>query len=319
MGKYAAPFLAAAATVAFISTGHAQEQPASHSVRVGTFDSRAVAIVYYQSEEQRQYRQDLSKEYSDAEASGDGWRIMQLDAFFPALQHRMHQQGFSTGSVREIMQKLGAELPRVAEEEGVLIIVSEWELPYWSEAVELVDLTPQIVALIDPSDRALRVADEVVNASPPVPMEQFLVQEEGGRSVGEALRPVIDEHGVEVGIERYREFQEAAVERHRGLEESRSEEYDFGEAQLNELGYRYMGEGETETAIEIFKLNVEAYPDGFNTYDSLGEAYMVAGQTVLAIQNYERSLELNPGNDNARQMLERMGVGVEDKGEGATE
>ena len=46
---------------------------------------------------------------------------------------------------------------------------------------------------------------------------------------------------------------------------------------------------------------------------------MEAGQTELAIENYERSLELNPGNDNARQMLERMGVGGEDDGEGARE
>jgi len=305
MGKRAVTFLVAVATAVFVSTGHAQEQSASHSLRVGTFDSRAVAIVYYQSEEQRQFRQDLSKEYSDAEASGDGWRIMQLDAFFPALQHRMHQQGFSTGSVREIVAKLGAELPRVAEEEGVSLIVSKWELPYWSEAVELVDLTPQIVALIDPSDRALMLVDQM-KASPPAPMEQFLAQEEGGRPVGEAIRPVIDEQGVEAGIVHYRELQDAAVERHRELEESRSEEYDFAEAQLNELGYRYLGEGATEIAIQIFTLNVECYPDAYNAYDSLGEGYMEAGQTDLAIENYERSLELNPDNDNARQMLERL-------------
>ena len=54
--------------------------------------------------------------------------------------------------------------------EGVSLIVSKWELPYWSEAVELVDLTPQIVALIDPSDRALMLVDQM-KASPPAPME----------------------------------------------------------------------------------------------------------------------------------------------------
>ncbi|MFQ5891109.1 MAG: tetratricopeptide repeat protein, partial [Gemmatimonadota bacterium] len=109
------------------------------------------------------------------------------------------------------------------------------------------------------------------------------------------------------GIEHYRELREAALE-----------EYNFAEPELNRLGYHYLGEGETEIAIEIFKLNVEAYPDAFNTYDSLGEAYMKAGQKELAIQNYERSLELNPGNDNARQMLRRMGVDVEDEGDAET-
>jgi cytochrome c-type biogenesis protein CcmH/NrfG len=59
-------------------------------------------------------------------------------------------------------------------------------------------------------------------------------------------------------------------------------------------------------AIEIFKLNVEAYPQGFNTYDSLGEAYMVNGDKELAIQNYKKSLELNPQNSNATAMLKKL-------------
>lgn len=316
MCKYASPFLVAAATMALISTGHAQEQAASPSVRVGTFDSRAVAVVFYQSEQQGQYRRALRQEYSEAEASGDEWRMMQLDALFPALQHRMHQQGFSTGSIREIMQTLNSELPRVAEEEGVSVIVSKWELPYWSEAVELVDLTPQVVALIDPSERALGMVEDF-EAAAPVSMEQLLAHEEGGQSIAEAIRPVIDEEGVQAGIEYYLELRGAEVERHRRIKESRQEKYDFGESQLNELGYRYLGGDETETAIEIFKLNVEAYPDGFNTYDSLGEAYMEAGQAELAIQNYERSLELNPGNDNARQMLERLAEDAEANDDGA--
>jgi Flp pilus assembly protein TadD len=59
-------------------------------------------------------------------------------------------------------------------------------------------------------------------------------------------------------------------------------------------------------AIEIFRLNVEEYPDAWNPYDSLGEAYMEAGELELAIENYEKSLELNANNTNAVTMLERI-------------
>jgi len=59
-------------------------------------------------------------------------------------------------------------------------------------------------------------------------------------------------------------------------------------------------------AIEIFKLNVEMFPQGFNTYDSLGEAYMVNGDKQLAIQNYKKSLELNPKNTNAVEKLKKL-------------
>jgi tetratricopeptide (TPR) repeat protein len=280
---------------------------------VGTFDSRAVAIAYYQSEGQRQYRRDLSERYEAAEEAGDEWRIMQMDDLFPALQHRMHQQGFSTGSVREIMETISKSLPAVAREAGVSAIVSRWEIPYSSEAVELVDLTAQIVALIDPTERALRIVEEL-EAVPPVPMEQLLVEDEGGRSVGAAIRPTIDEQGVEAGIEHYRELRAAAVQRHRDLKEARQEDYDFSEAQLNNLGYEYLAQGESDVAIELFKLNVEAYPEAFNTYDSLGEAYIEAGEIELAVQNYERSLELNAGNENAREMLKRLEAERADEG-----
>src|SRR6185369_11750709 len=59
-------------------------------------------------------------------------------------------------------------------------------------------------------------------------------------------------------------------------------------------------------AIEIFKLNVEAYPQGFNAYDSLAEAYVTVNERELAIQNYKKSLELNPNNNNAAQAIKRL-------------
>jgi len=82
--------------------------------------------------------------------------------------------------------------------------------------------------------------------------------------------------------------------------------YDLSEGQLNVLGYEYLGRGEVDTAIVLFKKNVEAYPEAFNVYDSLAEAYMKKGATRRAIVNYAQSLVLNPDNDNALQRLERL-------------
>jgi tetratricopeptide (TPR) repeat protein len=68
----------------------------------------------------------------------------------------------------------------------------------------------------------------------------------------------------------------------------------FNSGILNNMGYEYINLGKMADAIEVFKMNVEAYPDFFNTYDSLGEAYAKAGKTELAIKNYEKALALNP-------------------------
>ena len=80
----------------------------------------------------------------------------------------------------------------------------------------------------------------------------------------------------------------------------------FQEATLNNLGYRLIQKGRVQDAISIFRLNTEAYPQGFNTYDSLAEAYMLKGDRKLAIKNYQKSLELNPKNTNAVSMLEKL-------------
>jgi len=82
--------------------------------------------------------------------------------------------------------------------------------------------------------------------------------------------------------------------------------YENVEEELNVLGYQLLSSKRPEEAIEIFKLNVEAYPKSANVYDSLGEAYMVTGQKELSVENYRKSLELNPKNSNAKQMLKKL-------------
>jgi hypothetical protein len=80
----------------------------------------------------------------------------------------------------------------------------------------------------------------------------------------------------------------------------------FDESSINRIGYSWMRSGGIAEAIEVFKLNVEAFPRSSNVYDSLGEAYMESGDKQNAIINYNKSLELNPENSNAREMLGRL-------------
>ena len=80
----------------------------------------------------------------------------------------------------------------------------------------------------------------------------------------------------------------------------------MSESAMNGLGYGLMRSGKLDEAVEVFKLNVRAFPESSNVYDSLGEAYMNAEEYDLAIRNYEKSIELNPDNENGKQMLERI-------------
>ncbi|HKQ99436.1 MAG TPA: prolyl oligopeptidase family serine peptidase [Pyrinomonadaceae bacterium] len=114
-------------------------------------------------------------------------------------------------------------------------------------------------------------------------------------SIGRVIAQTVREQGAE-----------AAVRQYYDLKKSRPEVYDFSEPELNTLGYILLGEKRIKEAIEIFKLNVAVYPQGFNTYDSLGEAYLLNGERELAIKNYRKSLELNPQNTNATDVLKKI-------------
>jgi len=75
------------------------------------------------------------------------------------------------------------------------------------------------------------------------------------------------------------------------------------EIDLNTAGYSLLSQDKLQDAIDIFKKNVELYPESSNVYDSLGEAYMKNGDKELSIENYKMSLKLDPDNDNAKEMI----------------
>jgi len=110
-----------------------------------------------------------------------------------------------------------------------------------------------------------------------------------------AVENAINNSGIEAGIAKYQE-----------LKSNDQNKLYFSENDFNSLGYNLISRGKTDTAIEVFKMNVEMNPQSANAYDSLGEAYMLNKNRVLAIKNYKKSLELNPDNDNAKEMLEKL-------------
>jgi len=115
------------------------------------------------------------------------------------------------------------------------------------------------------------------------------------QSIAEVLMKTISERDVAAAVKQYRELKatQAAI-------------YNFGENELNMLGYQLLGAKKVKDAIEIFKLNVEVYPQAANPYDSLGEAYMVAGERKLALANYRKAVALDPKNTNAATIIKNL-------------
>jgi hypothetical protein len=144
----------------------ARPAEAPKKVRIGVFDSRAVAVAYAPSKIHSDYMRGLKARYEKAKESGDEQQIKQIESEAEGQQALLHRQGFSTGSVGNILKHVKDRMPAVAHERNVDLIVSKWEVVHAGESVELVDVTPQIVELFDPSERTLKIVAQLKHHEP---------------------------------------------------------------------------------------------------------------------------------------------------------
>lgn len=169
--------MAGALTLLVVDVGLAQEATDA-SLRIGTFDSRAVALAYYRSSEGlERMKPEWDQELRDAEAAGDSARVEELKLFMPSFQHLLHQQVFSTGSICNVLREIEDDLPDIAQAADVDLIVSRWELPYSAPGLELIDVTPNLVALFDLDEETASFVAQIEEVEP-VPLEEMLYQPE---------------------------------------------------------------------------------------------------------------------------------------------
>jgi len=87
----------------------------------------------------------------------------------------------------------------------------------------------------------------------------------------------------------------------------------FPEAILNQLAYARLQDGDTDDAVELFKLNVEAYPTSSNAQDSLADGHAARGQNDLALAAEQKCLELLPADTINDQFKAALRQAAEEK------
>ncbi len=149
---------------------------AAKPVRVGTFDSRAVALAYYrkvyQSPEFTARLKKLKEEHAQAKAAGDEEKAKRLESEGRGEQARSHSQVFGSASIDEIMAKIKDQLPAVAKQAGVDLIVSKWNVAYRSPDAQFVDVTESLAKLFQPDENTLKMIRELPK-HPPLSAEEL--------------------------------------------------------------------------------------------------------------------------------------------------
>jgi hypothetical protein len=158
-------------------TGPVVAAAAPAAVRIGTFDSRAVALAYYRSPSVMKELTGMRAEFEKAKAAGDETKVKDLEARGPAMQTLMHQQVFSDGSINNITAAIANRLPEVAKAAGVVAIVSVWELAHSAPSVEVVDVTPQVVALFAPDAQTTKIIESMKGQKPIPLLDALLIKD----------------------------------------------------------------------------------------------------------------------------------------------
>ncbi|MCG7502183.1 tetratricopeptide repeat protein [Tenacibaculum sp. Mcav3-52] len=99
---------------------------------------------------------------------------------------------------------------------------------------------------------------------------------------------------------------EAALKGYKAIKEKDSLNPVIRERNINRLGYQYLRKDEFENALNVFKINIELYPNSSNTYDSTADAYTRMKDTAKAIEYYKKALTINPENRSSKRALEKL-------------
>jgi hypothetical protein len=149
-----------------------EKEMSGSQVRIGTFDSRAIAIAYYNTEAHASYIEGLKAKHAKAAAAGDKERAKELEAEGEALQELAHKQGFSTWPVDNILETIKGKLSEIAKQADVDVIVSNWNIVYQRPGVEFIDVTEVMVKLINPDEQILEMLEQLKKQDP-VPLEEL--------------------------------------------------------------------------------------------------------------------------------------------------
>jgi tetratricopeptide (TPR) repeat protein len=127
------------------------------------------------------------------------------------------------------------------------------------------------------------------------PAFEAILNYKPGTSFADLTAEATSNRNISIFIKKYRDFKANPQRR-----------FINTESPINQFGYFLLGAKRFDEAIEIFKLNVEYYPNSANVYDSLGDAYQAANRKEEAIKAYEKALSIDPTYPSSLENLRRL-------------
>ena len=169
----------------------------SLELRVGVFDSRAVAGAWYRSKAHMKKINEMKAEHKKAEAAGDTKRAAELEKDGSGSQEAAHKQVFSNEPIDDVLKRIEKNLPKIAESAGVDILVSKWEIAYQAKSAKFVDVTWEMVNLFEPDEATVMVVKDILQSEPiPIKYGEFVSEELPDKISKNELNKIYKKHSI---------------------------------------------------------------------------------------------------------------------------
>jgi len=163
-----------------------------------------------------------------------------------------------------------ADMIRLPDEDIVLIMMSNKSHPGFN------GLTSELLKIIFNPDY-----------TPEIPQED----NSANRNFTEHLIKVIEVSGLETAKKEY---------------ELRNNDVKLLEFLMRNEGFNHIDNEQPEVALQIFELNVFAYPNSAKALQGLAEGYFETGKKDLALKYFKQSLSINPDNPFVIRMVKKI-------------
>ncbi len=153
-------------------------------VRIGTYNSRAVALAYGRSEFFSLPYEQWKRQIEMAKQGDDKAKIEEAENIPKRRQNLLHMQVFGNAPIHDMLKaphlKKGFE--QQATKQRLDVIVRDIDIAHHAPSVELVDITDALVTWCKPSKETLITIEHLLEHDP-IPLEQFPV-DCGGHDAG---------------------------------------------------------------------------------------------------------------------------------------
>jgi len=138
---------------------------AQSKVRVGTYDSRLIAVAYYNSKlfklpSEAREKMKVAKEKNDTATMSSIGKEMTL------RQRYMHEQAFGKASVCYLIEEIKDKVSDFTKNENLDFIVSKWEMSFTNPNFEVVDITLKLANLFEPLKDMKEMMSDLNNNEP---------------------------------------------------------------------------------------------------------------------------------------------------------